>query len=100
MDNARRTLHTQMVPVVHAQSASLVLTTTPPEDLAAGLTSLLSPLRLIGVPAKEIGAHTIAQRQSGQGSGSGVSLMARIVTFQRTATILVGPRGYAIMSRT
>jgi len=38
------------------QSASLVLTTTPPEELAAGLTSLLWPLRLVGVPTKEIGA--------------------------------------------
>ena len=37
------------------QSASLVLTTTPPEELALGLSSLLTPLRLIGAPVKEIG---------------------------------------------
>ena len=56
--------------MLRVQSASLVLTTTPPEELAAGLTSLLGPLRLVGVPAKEIGVHTIAQRCNGQGSGS------------------------------
>jgi len=44
------------------QSASLVLTTTPPEQLAAGLTSLLWPLRLVGVPTKEIGACGLAWR--------------------------------------
>lgn len=40
----------------------MVLTTTPPEELAAGLTSLLWPLRLVGVPTKEIGACTAASR--------------------------------------
>ena len=66
-------------PMRCAQSASLVLTTTPPEELAAGLTALLSPLRLIGVPAKEIGASIRAQSSCpgrGQGRGQGYSRAA------------------------
>ena len=46
------------------QSASLILTTTPPEELAAGLTSLLAPLRLLGVSVKEIGAPKSTPRCS------------------------------------
>ncbi len=37
------------------QSASLCLTTTPPEELAGALRTLLAPLGLLGVPVADIG---------------------------------------------
>lgn len=37
------------------QSASLVLTTTPAEELALAVSTILMPLQFIGIPAKEIG---------------------------------------------
>ncbi len=38
-----------------AQSASLCLTTTPPEELAGALRTLLAPAGLLGVPVADIG---------------------------------------------
>eukprot|EP00891_Asterochloris_glomerata_P003490 jgi/Astpho2/3490/e_gw1.00056.17.1_t len=40
---------------VALQSASLVLTTTPAEELALAVSTILMPLQFIGIPAKEIG---------------------------------------------
>ena len=37
------------------QSASLCLTTTPPEELAGALRALLAPARLLGAPVADIG---------------------------------------------
>ena len=39
-----------------AQTASLCLVTTPAEELAVGVRSLLRPFRAVGVPVDEIGA--------------------------------------------
>ena len=40
--------------LLHIQSASLVLTTTPAEEMALGLRAYLGPLRLLGAPVDEI----------------------------------------------
>jgi hypothetical protein len=53
-----RTLPVLMVALsggARAQSASLCLTTTPPEELAGALRTLLAPAGLLGVPVADIG---------------------------------------------
>lgn len=43
--------------VCGVQTASLVLTTTPSEDIALALQALMRPLGLLGVPVKQVGVR-------------------------------------------
>ena len=65
------------------QSASLVLTTTPPEELALGLATLLGPLRLIGAPVKEIGARSPTSHESPTPSSTVIILIIWYHFFRR-----------------